>query len=196
MEVEESKGDVVWIGNWGDDERTAELNTFLLKPVKDLKLRARVHGVRYPEAARTALKDAGIDYAGWLPNYEAPRVLAGFKATVHIPRRPYVEALPGIPTIRVFEALACGIPLVSAPWDDTENLFAPGLDFLVARDSEEMKRHLNTLIRDREAAEEIASRGLRKVLRRHTCAHRVDELLRIYSELAYSASSNGGGTDS
>ena len=43
--------------------------------------------------------------------------------TVHVPRRPYVDALPGIPTIRVFEALACGIPLVSAPWRDEEGLF-------------------------------------------------------------------------
>ena len=36
------------------------------------------------------------------------------------------KALPGIPTIRVFEALACGIPLVSAPWQDEEGLFRPG----------------------------------------------------------------------
>ena len=53
--------------------------------------------------------------------------------TVHVPRRPYVEALPGIPTIRVFEALACGIPLVSAPWADSEGLFPPGRLPLVAR---------------------------------------------------------------
>jgi spore maturation protein CgeB len=46
------------------------------------------------------------------------------------------RALPGIPTIRVFEALACGIPLVSAPWDDAEGLFRPGEDFLVARDGD------------------------------------------------------------
>ena len=39
------------------------------------------------------------------------KFLGRFKATVHVPRRPYVKALPGIPTIRVFEALACGIPL-------------------------------------------------------------------------------------
>jgi hypothetical protein len=34
---------------------------------------------------------------------------------------------PGIPTIRVFEALACGVPLICAPWRDEENLFPPGL---------------------------------------------------------------------
>ena len=49
------EGDVVWIGNWGDDERSAELEEFLLEPVKALGLRARVYGVRYPEEARRAL---------------------------------------------------------------------------------------------------------------------------------------------
>ena len=49
---------------------------------------------------------------------------------MHVPRRFYVEALPGIPTIRVFEALACGIPLLSAPWSEAEGLFRPGEDFL------------------------------------------------------------------
>ena len=52
---------------------------------------------------------------------------------MHVPRGPYAEALPGIPTIRVFEALACGIPLVSAPWDDCEGLFQPGRDYLSRR---------------------------------------------------------------
>lgn len=51
---------------------------------------------------------------------------AQFKVTIHVPRRPYTQALPGIPTIRLFEALACGIPLIGAPWDDVEGLFTPG----------------------------------------------------------------------
>ncbi len=108
------EGDLVWVGNWGDGERTAELRQFLLEPVKQLRLKARVHGVRYPEHARNALAEANIQYAGWLPNHQAPEAFARFKATVHVPRGPYVKALPGIPTIRVFEALACGIPLISA----------------------------------------------------------------------------------
>ncbi|MFY0581585.1 hypothetical protein ACN28S_51545 [Cystobacter fuscus] len=61
------------MGNWGDDERTAELHEFLLEPVKALGLKARVHGVRYPDAAREALAASGIEYAGWLPNHRAPR---------------------------------------------------------------------------------------------------------------------------
>jgi spore maturation protein CgeB len=177
------EGDVVWIGNWGDDERTEELREFLIEPVRELGLRARIHGVRYPDDARRALADAGIEYAGWLPNYEVPDVFARFAVTVHVPRRPYVRALPGIPTIRVFEALACGIPLVSAPWDDAERLFTPGADFLVARDGGEMRRHLRHLLADPAFAREVAERGRATVLARHTCAHRVDELLAVASEL-------------
>jgi len=176
-------GDLVWIGNWGDGERTAELHEFLLEPVRALKLRCKVHGVRYPQEARAALAAAGIQYGGWLPNYEVPAAFARCRVTVHIPRRPYVRALPGIPTIRPFEALACGIPLISAPWEDREGLFTPGRDFLVARSGAEMRRHLRTLLNEPAAAREVAGHGLQTLRRRHTCAHRVAELLGIYQEL-------------
>jgi spore maturation protein CgeB len=176
------QGDLIWIGNWGDGERCAELQEFLLEPVRSLGLCARVYGVRYPAAARQALAQAGIQYGGWLPNYEVPSALAAFTVTVHIPRRPYVEALPGIPTIRVFEALACGIPLVSAPWHDAEALFSPG-DYLVARNALEMRESLRLLLHDPVAREELARRGRATVTARHTCSHRVDELLGICNEL-------------
>jgi spore maturation protein CgeB len=180
---ERREGDLVWIGNWGDDERAAELDEFLLQPVSALRLRARIHGVRYPDDAKQQLAEAGIEYAGWLPNYEAPTVFARFRVTVHIPRRPYVAALPGIPTIRVFEALACGIPLVCAPWSDVEALFTPGEDFLVARNGAEMRRHLREVLHDDALATALAQRGRATIRARHTCAHRVDELLNIYAEL-------------
>jgi spore maturation protein CgeB len=179
----EQAADLVWVGNWGDGERSAELSEYLLEPVARLKLRAVIHGVRYPDHAFTALRAAGIDYRGWLPNFEVPEVFAQHRVTVHVPRRPYVKTLPGIPTIRVFEALACGIPLVSAPWEDSENLFSPGSDFLFARNGEEMRRHLRDLLNDQAQARELAEHGRQTVLRRHTCAHRVDELLAIHRQL-------------
>jgi spore maturation protein CgeB len=178
--------DLVWVGNWGDNERTAELHEFLLEPVHALGLRARVHGVRYPEDAKTALADAGIEYAGWLPNHRAPEAFAASRVTAHVPRRPYVEALPGIPTIRVFEALACGIPLVCSPWHDAESLFTPGEDFLVAGNGDEMRTQLRRVLSEPGLASDLAAHGLATILARHTCAHRVDELLAIYAEVAES----------
>lgn len=179
----ERVGDLVWVGNWGDDERTAELHEFLIGPARDLGLRTRIHGVRYPGHARSALAEAGIEYGGWLPNHQAPALFAQFGVTVHVQRRPYVEALPGIPTIRPFEALACGIPLVSSPWDDVEGLFTPGEDFLVARDGDEMRRHLRDILHDRDLAASLIQHGRRTILSRHTCAHRVDELLTVLETL-------------
>ena len=177
------EGELVWVGNWGDEERTAELHEFLLGPVKSLGIKARVYGVRYPDHAKKALAEAEIEYAGWLPNFDAPEVFARFKVTVHVPRRPYVQALPGIPTIRVFEALACGIPLVCSPWNDAEGLFRSQFDYRTARDGAEMKRHLRELLDDPEAARVQAMHGHRTLLSKHTCAHRVDELLNIVAEL-------------
>jgi spore maturation protein CgeB len=171
--------ELIWVGNWGDEERSAELQEFLIGPVGSLGLSARVHGVRYPEAARSALSNAGIEFAGHLANFRVPQVFAAAAMTVHVPRRPYVEMLPGIPTIRVFEALACGIPLVSAWWDDAERLFAPGEDFLVARGGAEMCGHLDALRHDPGLAAALASRGRATLETRHSCAHRVDELIAI-----------------
>lgn len=175
----EAEGDIVWIGNWGDDERAAELNEFLIDPIKDLRLHARVYGVRYPDNALSALRDANIEYGGWLANWKVPEVFSKYRMTVHVPRRPYVTTLRGIPTIRPFEALACAIPLISAPWDDAERLFTPGEDFLVAKNGNEMKKHMRAILNDRALAQSLAKHGLKTIQSRHTCAHRVTELLKI-----------------
>jgi spore maturation protein CgeB len=177
------RGDLVWIGNWGDGERSAELRRFLLEPARRLGLNGTIHGVRYPERALQVVARSGLSYGGWLANHRAPEVFARHRVTVHVPRRPYVEALPGIPTIRPFEALACGIPLVSAPWEDAEGLFAPGEDYLAARNGRELERQLSEVLRDPARARSLSRRGRRTILARHTCGHRVDELLAILREL-------------
>jgi spore maturation protein CgeB len=179
--VSETKmGDIVWIGNWGDEERTEELNEHFIGPVSRSGLSAQVYGVRYPDGAIARLANAGIAYRGWLPNFKVPEVFAQFRVTVHIPRRPYTRQLPGIPTIRPFEALACGIPLLSAPWNDEENLFRVGQDFLIAQNGAEMEHCLRVVLSDRDLCSNLIEKGLETIRARHTCAHRVNELLTIY----------------
>lgn len=183
LHASSDRGDLVWIGNFGDDERTAELDEMLIEPVRRLGLRAKVYGVRYPEEARARLARAGIEYGGYLPNWEVPRVFAEHRLTVHVPRRPYAEQLPGIPTIRPFEALACGIPLVSAPWSDVEGLFRPGADYLMARDGRAMERAIAQLLTDSALRARLSRSGLDIIARRHTCSHRVSELFSLHREL-------------
>ncbi len=175
--------DLVWIGNWGDDERTDELARFLLEPARSLPARnAMVHGVRYPASGLAALAQAGIEYGGYLPNLAAPAVFATAACTVHVPRRQYAEQLPGIPTIRVFEALACGIPLVSAPWHDAESLFGPH-DFRWAHTADEMTQALRELLKDSAARAQHAAQGLATVRARHTTLHRAEQLSGIFDEV-------------
>jgi spore maturation protein CgeB len=178
----ERRRDLVWIGNGGDGEREREYRTFLLEPACAAGCSGCVHGVRYSRETLRAIADSPLRYRGWIANHATPEVYARHRVTVHIPRRPYAEALPGIPTIRMFEALACGIPLISAPWDDAEQLFRPGRDYLRVGGGPQMRAALAELLADPDRAQELARSGRETVLARHTCAHRVDELLRIVHE--------------
>lgn len=177
---------LVWIGNWGDGERTAELESFLFRPAREAGLPFDIWGVRYPAEALQTLTAYGARYHGWAPNAAAPRIFARHMATVHVPRRFYTTLLPGIPTIRVFEALACGIPLVSAPWQDAEGLFRAG-DFLRAANGEQMTAHLRALAQDADLRAALVESGLQTIRARHTCAHRVEELLAIAASLGLTA---------
>jgi spore maturation protein CgeB len=179
----DKKADVIWIGNWGDDERSTEICKYLLRPASEMpEYRYTIFGVRYPDQAIAALEYARVRYGGYLPNIHSPSVYAASRVTVHIPRQQYSQAMAGIPTIRVFEALACGIPLVSAPWHDCENLFRRG-DFCIAHSTAEMKAALQILLTDNRAAEQQGAQGLETVLARHTCMHRAEQLTSICEEI-------------
>ena len=176
--------DVVWIGNWGDEERTGELETFLMTPAAALKgAKFAVYGVRYPKHALARLGESNIQFRGYLPNLQAPQVYASSKISLHVPRRFYANGLSGVPTIRVFEALASGSPLVSAPWNDAECLFRPGQDYISVPDSRAMLGELRNMLRDDRARQQLALSGLETVRARHTCAHRAGQLLEICHEL-------------
>lgn len=182
-EASEDRGELLWIGNWGDEERTQELHDYLFKPVAEMSLNCSVFGVRYPSEAIKVLNHAGIHYGGYLQNYKVPEMTARFKAMIHIPRRPYVKALPGIPTIRPFEAMACGIPLVSTWWNDAEEMFIEGKDYLSARTPEQMRKILRDVLNDASLALALRSHALETIRSRHTCAHRVQELMNILDEI-------------
>jgi spore maturation protein CgeB len=175
---------VVWIGNWGDEERTRELEEFLIAPAAKMPdYKFAVHGVRYPEDALALLEQARIEFRGYLPNLRAPAMYSRSRISLHVPRRFYANGLSGVPTIRVFEALASGSPLVCAPWHDSEGLFRPGQDYICVPDSKAMVAELRHLLRDEQARQQLVANGLETVRHRHTCRHRAEQLLEICHEL-------------
>ena len=171
--------DLVWIGHWGSAERASELDEFLIEPIRALGLRARFYGARYPKDALSTLRANRIDYGGWIPDFSIPAALAAARFTVNVPLRMRASGLPHTPAIRVLEALACGIPVVTAPWEECEQMFTPEMDLLLAHNGAEVRHRLVALIHDSQYARFIGANGYQTVVSRHTCAHRVQELLRI-----------------
>jgi spore maturation protein CgeB len=176
--------DILWIGNWGDDERSRELQEFLIGPAAELPDRkVVVHGVRYPDSALACLKNAGIEYRGYIPNLETPQAYAESALALHLPRYQYTNGLSGIPTIRVFEALACGATLLCSPWEDAEDLFRPQEDFVCVPSGEALKAVTNYLLKDETARKQIGANGLQTIHARHTSMHRAEQLTEIIEEL-------------
>jgi len=175
--------DVVFIGNYGDGDRSEELEDYVFEPRLSLRqFRYAVYGVRYPEEVVARLNNGlDITYGGWLPNVRVPRVYSSARVVLHIPRRQYVELLPGTPTIRVFEALATGACLISLPWPDTDRLFEAGRDYAVAHSPEDMRDLIAWLCQDDAARAALGSHGRQTILQRHTCGHRAEQLLQIIS---------------
>lgn len=175
------RDDVVFVGNYGDGDRNEQLEAFVFGPRRALRhLRFAMYGVRYPEGVLERMRN-GLDVAfrGRVANVDVPSVYGGAKVVLHVPRRQYVELLPGTPTIRVFEALGCGACLVSLPWPDTDGLFTAGQDYAVARTPGEMRELIDWLCRDAAARARFGCHGRETILARHTCDHRAEQLLEI-----------------
>ena len=176
--------DVVFVGNYGDGDRSHELEEYVFGPRAELRhLSYAVYGVRYPEAVLARLSN-GLDiaYRGWLANVQVPCVYSSARTVLHVPRRQYVELLRGTPTIRVFEALASGACLISLPWQDTDRLFEAGRDYAVAHTPAEMRSLIAWLCADDAARQSLGEHGRETILKRHTCGHRADELLEVLAQ--------------
>ncbi len=179
-------GDVLFVSNWhraDGRERVEELNTLLIQPSLRAHRAVKTYGAAYPEPVRDLLAHADIEHGGWLANHNLPRALSRYRATVHLPRRRTVHMLPGVVSPFMVEALACGCPLLCSPWHDADGLFTAGQDYLSCENGQAIKDALDALMTDPDAVNDIAHRGRSAITQRHTCAHRVDELLVIVSEL-------------
>jgi len=183
----EKEHDVVWIGNWGDDERADQIRDYLIAAAADLPdLRFTVHGVRYPKHILKSFDRAGIRYEGWAPNFAVPEIFAKSRTTLHILRSFYCTSLSGIPTIRPFEAMACGIPLITTQWHDTEQLFRGGRDYLMAESPEQMRRHIRELTASEQMRRDLAGSALETIRLRHHCDLRAEQLEQICERLSNS----------
>jgi spore maturation protein CgeB len=78
------------------------------------------------------------------------------------------------PSVRLFEAAACGVPVISDPWDGLEELFAAGSEIVIAETQADVIWALSEMPDVERRA--IGERARRKVLAEHTAARRIDQL--------------------
>ncbi|MDQ2805760.1 MAG: glycosyltransferase [Chloroflexota bacterium] len=177
--------DVVFVGNWGDHDRNEAMREYVFEPSAALPdLRFALYGVRYDAATQQAMRDPyHVDYRGWAANYTAPAIYAASRMSLHIPRGQYTTALYGTPTIRVFEVLACGLPLISLPWADTDGLFTVGRDYLVVNDQAAMIATIRRLAADDAERAALGAHARATILARHTCRHRTEQILALVAAL-------------
>jgi spore maturation protein CgeB len=168
--------DLGYLGTYSPD-RQAALERLLLEPARRLpEGDFAVAGPQYPDDLDWPANVARIEH---LPPSEHAGFYAGQRFTLNVTREDMVKA-GWSPSVRLFEAAACGVPVITDPWDGLDAFFEPGREILVAETPDDVLAHLEFGEDDRLA---IGRRARRRVLAAHTADHRAAELERHVTEL-------------
>jgi spore maturation protein CgeB len=162
--------DLSYLGTYSPD-RQPTLDRLLLEPARRApQLKFVVAGPQYPDAIDWPHNVERIDH---VPPAEHAAFYAASRFTLNVTRRDMIEAGYS-PSVRLFEAAACGTPIVSDVWDGIETIFAPEREIILARRSGEV---LDVLLNwPEERTGSLARAARRRVLAAHTAAHRAVEL--------------------
>jgi spore maturation protein CgeB len=177
-EVRPVRWDLGYMGTYADD-RQAALQQLLIEPARrEPARRFAVAGPRYP---------ATID---WAPNIERlehlpparHRAFYNEMAFALSVTRRHMRDAGWSPSVRLFEAAACGVPIITDAWNGLDELFEPGEEILIAHTTDDVMRYLTGLGESERRA--IGARARARVTSAHTAAHRAADLERYVRELA------------
>jgi spore maturation protein CgeB len=159
-----------YLGTYSPD-RQPGLERLLLEPARaEPTRRFCVAGSQYPPELEWP---ANVDVVEHLPPPEHPRFYCAQDFTLSITRADMLRA-GWSPSVRLFEAGACGVPVITDAWPGIDVLFRPGHDILVARDADELLRILRETSPDER--DRIGERLRMRVLALHTAQQRAEEL--------------------
>jgi spore maturation protein CgeB len=166
--AEQYRADLSYIGTYADD-RQQVLEKLFLEPARRAPgQRFLIAGAMYPPEF------------GWLANIyfvhhvsppDHPALYSSSKFTLNVTRRAMAR-MGYCPSGRLFEAAACGTPLVSDDWPGLAEFFEPGREILLARNSEDVLRVLELSAEERDR---IAARARDRVLAEHSAAARAHQ---------------------
>jgi spore maturation protein CgeB len=165
-----------YLGTYSDD-RQSVLERLLLETARALPdARFAVAGPQYPDDIRWPRNVERIEH---LPPPEHPRFYARQRFTLNVTRAAMTR-VGWSPSVRLFEAAACGVPVVSDAWPGVDRFFVPGEEILIADTTEDVVRHLQ-----HPDPRAIGRSARARVLAEHTAAHRAQQLERHVAELVH-----------
>jgi spore maturation protein CgeB len=165
-----TRWDLSYLGTYSPDRQPALQRLLVEAAERAPDLKFCVAGPQYP---------AGLDWPANVERLEhvAPGDHAAFYAasrfTLNVTRSDMIAA-GWSPSVRLFEAGACGVPIISDAWEGLETLLSPGRDILLADDADDVLRALRQTSDAERAA--LGAAGRRRILDAHTAEHRAEEL--------------------
>jgi spore maturation protein CgeB len=164
--------DLGYLGTYSEDRQPAVDELLVAVAGRRPARRFAVAGSSYPPAIEWPANVTRIDH---LPPPAHPAFYADQRFTLNVTRAQMRRA--GFsPSVRLFEAAACGVPVISDDWPGLDEVFVPGEEILIAHDRDEVVRILDEI--DEPRRTEIGRRARDRVLREHTAAERVTLLER------------------
>src|SRR5262245_38094928 len=169
--------DIGYLGTYSAD-RQPTVNELLLEPARSLPAnRFVIAGAQYPESFQVPENVRHVIHlspAGHRAFYNRLRF------TLNVTRRDMIEAGYS-PSVRLFEAAACGTPIITDEWRGLSSIFSPGHEVLIARTARDVIGYLHDISETERTA--MGERARRRVLASHTAAHRALELERYVAEV-------------
>lgn len=175
-EEQKIKWDLGYLGTYSDD-RQPPLQKLMLDAAEKLTdKKFVVAGPQYPYSIKW---NNNVEYIEHLPPSEHRKFYNSQRYAMNITRADMIKAGYS-PSVRLFEAAACGTPIISDYWDGIETIFDIGTEILISNSAEETIKYLTEI--SEEERKEIGESARKKVMKYHTAAHRAMELENYYKE--------------
>ncbi len=174
--VEAFRAQLSYLGTFAEDRQRAVETLFVEPARRSPKERFLIGGAQYPDSFPWM---ENIFFTGHLGPAQHPAFFCSGRATLNVTRRAMAE-YGFCPSGRLFEAAACGVPLLSDRWEGIGEFFTPGEEILLVDTAEDV---LRTLCLSDMELQEIAGAARARVLREHTNDQRVLDLERSLAGL-------------
>jgi spore maturation protein CgeB len=170
------KWDLGYLGTYSDD-RQPPLQQLMLDAATLLPEKAFVvAGPQYPQSIKWPQNVERIEH---LPPAAHRAFYNSQRFAMNITRADMIKA--GFsPSVRLFEAAACGTPIISDYWEGIDSIFEIGTEILISRSADDTVNFLTNI--SEEERKNIGARAYKKVMSHHTAAHRAAELEQYFNE--------------